>query len=85
MVITDFYSSLDMVVVDSPGVSHFGIVLLLVLITLDRTKVQKSLNVFFLSLLRAHKNHVPLGLWQIWKLLFLEIKDFPESCTPPLL
>ena len=74
-----------MVVVDSPGVSHFGIVLLLVLITLDRTKVQKSLNVFFLSLLLAHKNHVPLGLWQIWKLLFLEIKDFPESCTPPLL
>ena len=62
-----------------------GIVLLLVLITLDRTKVQKSLNVFFLSLLLAHKNHVPLGLWQIWKLLFLEIKDFPESCTPPLL
>lgn len=85
MVITDVYSSLDMVVVDYLGVNHFRIVLLLVLIILDRTKVQKSLYFFFFSLLLAHKIHVPLGLWQIWKLLFLEIKDFPESCTPPLL
>ena len=51
MVITDFYSSLDKVAVDYLGVCHFGTVLLLVLIILDRTKVQKSLYFFFLSLL----------------------------------